>query len=87
MNTLAPKHQFEPIMTQSVHDTPLACITSIRFRKSVGLKNTLWIKPALTDQLVSKMGQQAQQQQKPEEIRNHQQLLAQLQGLKGPPTG
>jgi hypothetical protein len=78
ITTLAPKNMFEPILTNGVHDAPLACIQCIRFRIALGLKNTIWVKPALTDVQINKAKQQASHQSKPDAERQSAELLTQL---------
>jgi len=49
VTSLYPKEVWEPRVTQCMVGSPLSAIGSIKFRSSLGLKNNLWLKPAVTD--------------------------------------
>ena len=83
VTTYAPKLLWEPILTTQAKHSPLAAITSIRFRKMLRLPNNVWMKPALTADQVSKFRQQAALATKPtmEQERAALQMQLRIEGL------
>ena len=47
ISTLAPKAIWEDILTQMNQASPSEAIGCLRFRQSLGIKNTVWVKPLL----------------------------------------
>ena len=64
ITTMHPKNSFEPILTSQMRAEPLSAVSCIRFRKALDVPNSVWIKPALTDDQVAKARQQASIQKK-----------------------
>jgi len=60
MTTLQPKHVWEDAVTKLAQESPSACISAIKFRKSLGLPGSVvWIKPLLLQDEMQKAKQQA----------------------------
>ena len=60
MTTLQAKQVWEGLLTQQMESRPLDAITVIRMRQSLGLKNSVWVKPLMVeDQVRSKKKQGA----------------------------
>ena len=60
MTSLHPKHTWEQVITQQAHETPSSAITSIKFRKRLGMPASLvWLKPLILQEDLQRSRQQA----------------------------